>query len=90
LRIDDGLDINHVAAGDESRAVDEIGNRRIFDPQTQETSIAYRLDAEGTQRLAQAKEQNIGKHLAIVFDEQVMSSPVIDAAITGGEGRISA
>ncbi|MGO7208548.1 protein translocase subunit SecDF, partial [Rhizobium ruizarguesonis] len=62
----------------------------IVDPQTQETSIAYRLDAEGTQRLAQATEQNIGKHLAIVFDDQVMSSPVIDAAITGGEGRISA
>ncbi|MBY5369756.1 protein translocase subunit SecDF [Rhizobium leguminosarum] len=62
----------------------------IVDPQTQETSIAYRLDAEGTQRLAQATERNIGKHLAIVFDDQVMSSPVIDAAITGGEGRISA
>ncbi|PDS43272.1 protein translocase subunit SecDF [Rhizobium anhuiense] len=62
----------------------------VVDPQTQDTSITYRLDAEGTQRLAQATGQNIGKHLAIVFDDQVMSSPVIDAAITGGEGRISA
>ncbi|TLX12191.1 protein translocase subunit SecDF [Rhizobium sp. MHM7A] len=62
----------------------------VVDPQTQDTSIAYRLDAEGTQRLAQATTQNIGKHLAIVFDDQVMSAPVIDAAITDGEGRISA
>ncbi|MBX5021094.1 protein translocase subunit SecDF [Rhizobium lentis] len=61
-----------------------------IDPQTQDTSIVYRLDAEGTQRLAEATSRNIGKHLAIVFDDQVMSSPVIDAAITGGEGRISA
>ncbi|MBX5092685.1 protein translocase subunit SecDF [Rhizobium lentis] len=61
-----------------------------IDPQTQDTSIVYRLDVEGTQRLAEATSRNIGKHLAIVFDDQVMSSPVIDAAITGGEGRISA
>ncbi|MGG7536602.1 protein translocase subunit SecDF [Rhizobium sp. 12,4] len=62
----------------------------VVDPQTQDTSIDYRLDAEGTQRLAQATAQNIGRHLAIVFDDQVMSAPVIDAAIIGGEGRISA
>ncbi|PDT29911.1 protein translocase subunit SecDF [Rhizobium sp. L9] len=62
----------------------------VVDPQTQDTLIDYRLDAEGTQRLAQATAQNIGKHLAIVFDDQVMAAPVIDAAITGGEGRISA
>ncbi|MBX5158909.1 protein translocase subunit SecDF [Rhizobium sp. NZLR8] len=62
----------------------------VVDPQTQDTSITYRLDAEGTQRLAEVTGQNIGKHLAIVFDDQVMSSPVIDAAITGGEGAISA
>ncbi|MGO7741169.1 hypothetical protein ACC733_38305, partial [Rhizobium johnstonii] len=53
-------------------------------------SIAYDLDAEGTQLLAQATGHNIGKHLAIVFDGQVMSSPAIDSAITGGEGQISA
>ncbi|ABC90625.1 protein-export translocase protein [Rhizobium etli CFN 42] len=62
----------------------------VVDPQTQDTSIAYRLDAEGTKRLAEVTGQNIGKHLAIVFDDQVMSAPVIDAAITNGEGRISA
>ncbi|ULR46259.1 protein translocase subunit SecDF [Rhizobium sp. K102] len=60
------------------------------DPQTEDVSIAYRLDAEGTRRLSEATGQNIGKHLAIVFDDQVMSAPVIDAVITGGEGRISA
>ncbi|OWV73662.1 preprotein translocase subunit SecD [Rhizobium sp. R339] len=62
----------------------------VIDPQTQDTSIAYRLDAEGTARLAQVTGQNVGKHLAIVFDDQVMSAPVIEAPITGGEGRISA
>ncbi|NEJ71064.1 protein translocase subunit SecDF [Rhizobium phaseoli] len=67
-----------------------VGIEPVVDPQTQDTSITYRLDAEGTQRLAEVTGQNIGKHLAIVFDDQVMSSPAIDAAITSGEGAISA
>ncbi|HWT57286.1 MAG TPA: protein translocase subunit SecDF [Rhizobium sp.] len=69
---------------------DMVGIEPVVNPQTQDSSIAYRLDAEGTRRLAEVTGQNIGKHLAIVFDDQVMSSPAIDAAITGGEGAISA
>ncbi|MBB3591454.1 SecD/SecF fusion protein [Rhizobium sp. BK529] len=60
------------------------------DPQTQDSAIVYRLNAEATKRLAQATSANVGKHLAIVFDDQVMANPVIEAPITDGGGEISA
>lgn len=60
------------------------------DPQTQDSAIVYRLNAEAAKRLAQATTANVGKHLAIVFDDQVMASPVIEAPITDGRGEIAA
>lgn len=60
------------------------------DPQTQDSAIVYRLNAEAAKRLAQATTANVGKHLAIVFDDQVMANPVIEAPITDGSGEISA
>jgi SecD/SecF fusion protein len=58
------------------------------DAETQAVSISYKLDAEGTERLAQKTRQNIGRHLAIIFDGQVMAAPLIDAPIVDGTGII--
>ncbi|MBW9053382.1 protein translocase subunit SecDF [Rhizobium mesosinicum] len=60
------------------------------DPQTQDSAIVYRLNAEAAKRLAQATSANVGKHLAIVFDDQVMADPVIEAPMSDGSGEISA
>lgn len=60
------------------------------DPQTQDGAIVYRLNAAAGQRLAQATTANVGKHLAIIFDDQVMATPVIEAPIIDGAGEISA
>ncbi len=60
------------------------------DPQTQDGAIVYRLNDEAAKRLARATTDNVGKHLAIVFDDQVMADPVIEAPITDGSGEISA
>ncbi|QWW69288.1 protein translocase subunit SecDF [Rhizobium sp. WYJ-E13] len=60
------------------------------DLQTQDSALVYRLNAEAAQRLAQVTTANVGKHLAIVFDDQVMASPVIEAPITDGRGEIAA
>ena len=60
------------------------------DPQTQDSAVVYRLNAGAAQRLAQATTANVGKHLAIVFDDQVMASPIIEAPITDGRGEIAA
>ncbi|WP_431322124.1 protein translocase subunit SecDF [Rhizobium sp. YTU87027] len=60
----------------------------VADAQTDSVAITYKLDAEGTEELAQKTRQNIGRHLAIVFDDQVMAAPLINAPILDGTGRV--
>ncbi|WP_160004416.1 protein translocase subunit SecDF [Rhizobium sp. 18055] len=58
------------------------------DAQADTVSITYKLDAEGTKRLAEKTQQNIGRHLAIIFDDQVMASLPITAPNLDGTGVI--
>jgi SecD/SecF fusion protein len=58
------------------------------DAQADTVSINYQLDAEGTKRLAEKTQQNIGCHLAIIFDDQVMAQLPITAPILDGKGTI--
>lgn len=60
-------------------------------PDTLGTSyiISFVLKSDGAKVFAEHTEANIGKFLTIVLDKQVISSPVINDAIIGGEGSIS-
>ncbi|NMN72911.1 protein translocase subunit SecDF [Rhizobium sp. 57MFTsu3.2] len=60
----------------------------VADANTDSVAISYKLDAEGTERLAQKTRQNIGRHLAILFDDQVMAAPLINAPILDGTGKV--
>ena len=60
-----------------------------FDPQTQRPVVNFRFDTSGAKRLAEITRKNIGHELAIVLDNEVLSAPVIQSAITGGSGQIS-
>ncbi|HRQ24004.1 MAG TPA: protein translocase subunit SecD, partial [Anaerolineales bacterium] len=51
--------------------------------------VNFRLKSNGARIFADHTSQNIGKFLTIVLDKQVISSPVINDAIIGGEGIIS-
>jgi preprotein translocase subunit SecD len=51
--------------------------------------INFRLKSNGSKIFAEHTSANTGKFLTIVLDKQVISSPVINDAITGGEGSIS-
>lgn len=51
--------------------------------------INFTLKTEGSKIFAQHTSANRGKFLTIVLDKQVISSPVINDAITGGQGSIS-
>lgn len=53
-----------------------------------EPIIAFNLDSKGAKIFALLTEQNIGKRLAIVLDNEVLMAPVIKSAITGGSGII--
>lgn len=52
-------------------------------------SITFVLKGEGSQVFAQHTSANRGKFLTILLDKQVISAPVINDAITGGQGTIS-
>ncbi len=58
-------------------------------PQSGRYEIAFQLSSKGAEIFADFTSAHIGQILAIVIDKKVISTPRIDAAITGGQGVIS-
>jgi preprotein translocase subunit SecD len=58
-------------------------------PQSGRYEIAFQLSSNGAKIFADFTSAHIGQILAIVIDKRVISTPRIDAAITGGQGVIS-
>jgi len=59
------------------------------DNRNNETIVSFTLDRLGSKRFGKATSENVGRRLAIVLDNKVISSPVIREAILGGNGQIS-
>ena len=67
-----------------------ISDARLgFNQETGEPVVTFRLDGEGAQRFGAMTKRNIGRALAIVLDDRVVTAPVIRSAIQGGSGEIS-
>ena len=60
-----------------------------FDQRTNEPIVNFRFNLRGAQRFGQATTENVGRPLAIVLDNEVISAPRILQPITGGSGQIS-
>ena len=60
-----------------------------MDNQTNQTVVSFKLDRVGAKRFGKATTSGIGKRLAIVLDDKIISAPVIQDAIVGGSGEIS-
>jgi protein-export membrane protein SecD len=60
-----------------------------FDIRTNEPVLSFRFSADGARRFGQVTQENVGKPFAIVFDDEVLSAPVIREPILGGSGQIS-
>jgi len=60
-----------------------------FDQTTGLPSISFELDEEGARIFAEHTADNVKKHLTVVLDRQVISSPVIKQAIPDGMGAIT-
>ncbi|HYF06598.1 MAG TPA: protein translocase subunit SecD [Acetobacteraceae bacterium] len=60
-----------------------------FDQRTNEPIVSFRFNLRGAQRFGQATTENVGRPLAIVLDQEVISAPRIIQPITGGSGQIS-
>jgi protein-export membrane protein SecD len=60
-----------------------------FDNQSNQPLVRFNLDRLGAQKFGRITTENIGRRLAIVLDNSVISAPNIREAITGGTGTIS-
>ncbi len=63
--------------------------QQVFDQQSGQAVVSFRFNGQGARRFGDATAQNLGKRFAIVLDGKVISDPVIQSAITGGNGQIS-
>ncbi len=59
------------------------------DNQSNNPMVAFTLDRYGAQKFGKVTTNNVGKRLAIVLDNKIISAPVIRESITGGSGTIS-
>ncbi len=51
-------------------------------------AVSFSLNPEGGRRFERVTEENIGKEIAIILDERVISSPVVESAIPAVSGGI--
>jgi SecD/SecF fusion protein len=72
-----------------AEGADLIDAQPSTDSRTGEWIVNFRFNVRGAQRFGQATTENIGRQLAIVLDNEVISAPTIQSAITGGSGQIS-
>ena len=63
--------------------------RLAFNQDTGEPVVNFKLDNEGARRFGDMTKHNVGRALAIVLDDRVVTAPVIRSAIQGGSGEIS-
>lgn len=60
-----------------------------FDPTTNAPVIALQFDEQGAALFESITEQNIGKTVAIYLDGAIISAPVVNQKITGGQAIIT-
>ena len=52
-------------------------------------AVSLTLTDEGKTKFADATAANVGKQIAIVYDNQILSAPNVNEAITGGQAQIT-
>ena len=70
-----GADVNQATAG--------------YDQQNAQYIVSLDLNSEGTTKFATATSANVGKQISIYLDDELISSPVVNEAITNGRASIS-
>jgi SecD/SecF fusion protein len=73
-----------VAIGGEALVDSQPG----FDQRNSQPIVTFRFDTRGSITFGEITSANIGRRFAIVLDNQVITAPVIQSAITGGSGQI--
>ena len=69
---------------------DNLDNARpSFNNQNNETVVSFTLNRLGAKKFARVTTANVGKRLAIILDNKIISAPEIREAIVSGNGQIS-
>ena len=69
---------------------DNLTNARpTFDNRNNETIVSFTLDRVGAKRFGRVTADNVGRKLAIILDNKIISAPEIREPILGGNGQIS-
>lgn len=68
---------------------DLIDAQPAFDSRTNEPIVNFKFNIRGAQKFGQVTSESVGRALAIVLDNKVISAPRIQSPITGGQGQIS-
>tara|TARA_B100000579_G_scaffold74206_1_gene57029 strand:- start:1092 stop:2258 length:1167 start_codon:yes stop_codon:yes gene_type:complete len=66
-----------------------VNARPSLDNRSGDTVVSFTLDRVGSKKFAKATTKNVGKRLAIILDNKVISSPQIREPIVSGSGQIS-
>ena len=70
-----------------------VSGERLVDAQATfqdgQPIVSFRFDAAGGQQFGRVTSENVGRRLAIVLDNAVVSAPRIQSAIVGGSGIIT-
>ena len=87
---------------DEDSELSEIVSKRVIisgdnlidakpsmNNQTNETVVVFNLDRIGSKKFGKATSDNVGRQLAIILDNKIISAPTISEAIVAGSGQIS-
>jgi len=66
-----------------------VNARPSFNNQNNETVVSFSLDRVGSKKFGRATSKNVGRKLAIILDNKIISAPEIREPILGGNGQIS-
>ena len=66
-----------------------INAQPFYDKQTNQTVVNFTFDRSGSKKFARTTTNNVGRRLAIILDNKIISAPVVREAIVGGNGQIS-
>lgn len=75
------VDGSDIATAEAQITQDKMGNKEYV--------VSLTLTDEGAQKFADATAANLNKQIPIVFDGEVISSPVVQTTITGGQASIT-
>jgi len=60
-----------------------------LDRQSNQAVVSFTFDRAGSKKFGRATSDNVGKRMAIILDNKIISAPVIREPILGGNGQIT-